>query len=182
MDFIPYKANECLENVYYQIPKELFMNPDYKKLSSDSKLLYALLLDRLSISMINEWIDKDGNIFLVFSRKEAEEKLNLSDKTVTKAFKQLKNVKLIYEKRQGFKKNNIIYVGKINHISNDKIVNRKNYDSRNGDFTTLESENLRCNKNKYNKTNYSNMSGKKKSFYNYEQRHYDNLDYLYANK
>lgn len=182
MDFIPYKANECLENVYYQIPKELFINPDYKKLSSDSKLLYALLLDRLSISMVNEWIDKEGNIFLVFSRKEAEEKLNLSDKTVTKAFKQLKNVKLIYEKRQGFKKNNIIYVGKINHISNEKIANRKNYDSRKGDFTTPESENLRCNKNKYNKTNYSNMNEKKKSFNNYEQRHYDNLDFLYVNK
>lgn len=72
MDFIPYKANECLENVYYQIPKELFINPGYKKLSSDSKLLYALLLDRLSISMVNEWIDKGGNIFLVFSRKEID--------------------------------------------------------------------------------------------------------------
>ena len=182
MDFIPYKANECLENVYYQIPKELFINPNYKKLSSDSKLLYALLLDRLSISMVNKWIDKNENIFLVFSRKEAEEKLNLSDKTVTKAFKQLNDAKLIYEKRQGLKKNNIIYVGKINHISNDKIVNRKNYDSRNENSTTLETENLRCNKNKYNKTNYSNMSVNKKTFNNYEQRHYDNLDFLYANK
>ena len=135
MDFIPYKANECLENIFYQIPKELFINPYYKNLSSDSKLLYALLLDRLSVSMKNEWIDEDGNIFLVFSRKEAQEKLNLSDKTVTKAFKQLTSVKLIYEKRQGFRKNNIIYVGKINHISTEKIMSRKNYDSRNGNFT-----------------------------------------------
>ena len=135
MDFIPYKANECLENIFYQIPKELFINPYYKNLSSDSKLLYALLLDRLSVSMKNQWIDEDGNIFLVFSRKEAQEKLNLSDKTVTKAFKQLTSVKLIYEKRQGFRKNNIIYVGKINHISTEKIMSRKNYDSRNGNFT-----------------------------------------------
>ena len=49
MDFIPYKANEYLENIFYQIPKELFINPYYKDLSSDSKLLYDLLLDRLSI-------------------------------------------------------------------------------------------------------------------------------------
>lgn len=41
--------------------------------------------------------------------------VNLSDKTVTKAFKELNNAKLIREIRQGFKKNNIIYVGKINH-------------------------------------------------------------------
>ena len=156
MDFIPYKINEYLENVFYQIPKELFVNPYYKNLNSDSKLLYSLLLDRLSVSMKNEWIDKEGNIFLIFSRKEAGEKLNLSDKTVTKAFKQLSDVKLIYERKQGFKKNNIIYVGKINHISTEKIMSRKNYDSRNGKTTSQESENLRCNKNKYNKNNYSN--------------------------
>lgn len=101
MDFIPYKVNECLENTFYQVPKELFINPYYEKLNSDSKLLYALLLDRLSVSMKNEWIDEDGNIFLIFSRKEAGEKLNLSDKTVTKAFRELNNVKLIYEKRVG---------------------------------------------------------------------------------
>ena len=45
-----------------------------------------------------------------------EKKLNLSDKTVTKAFKELKTKKLIREIRTGFKKNNIIYVGKINHV------------------------------------------------------------------
>ena len=78
-------------------------------------ILYALLLDRLSISMQNKWVDEDGNIFLIFSRREAEEILNLSDKTVTKSFMQLTDCKLIYEKRQGFKKNNIIYISKINH-------------------------------------------------------------------
>lgn len=183
MDFIPYKVNEYLENVFYQIPKELFVNPYYKNLNSDSKLLYSLLLDRLSVSMKNEWIDEGGNIFLIFSRKEAGEKLNLSDKTVTKAFKQLSDVKLIYEKKQGFKKNNIIYVGKINHISTEKIMSRKNYDSRNGKTTSQESENLRCNKNKYNKNNYSNNFGRKNSYSNYEQRSYlsEELDKLYCN-
>ena len=72
MVFIPYKINEYLENVFYQIPKELFVTPYYKNLNSDSKLLYSLLLDRLSVSMKNKWIDEDGNIFLIFSRKEAQ--------------------------------------------------------------------------------------------------------------
>lgn len=126
MNFIPYLANEILENVFYQVPKELFTNPNYSKLSSDSKLLYSLLLDRLLLSMKNKWIDSDGKIYLMFSRKEAEELLNLSDKTITKAFKQLNEVKLIYEKRLGFKKNNIIYVGKINHSN---LMNRKISDS-----------------------------------------------------
>ena len=183
MDFIPYKINECFENIFYQIPKELFINPYYKKLNSDSKLLYALLLDRLSVSMKNKWFDEDGNIFLIFSRKEAGEKLNLSDKTVTKAFKQLAECKLIYEKRLGFRKKNIIYVGKINHVPTVEIMNRKNYDSRNGETTIQESENLRCSNNKYNKNNYSNIQNKKNTFFNYESRDYsaEELDKLYCN-
>ena len=90
---------------------------------------------------------------------------------------------MIYEKKQGFKKNNIIYVGKINYISTSNIMSRKNYDSRNGKSTSQESEILRCNKNKYNKNNYSNNFGRKNSFSNYEQRTYENgeLDNLYCN-
>ena len=116
INFIPYKANEYLENSFYQVPKELFINPYYVILSLASKVLYGLLLDRLSISIKNNWTDDKGDIYIVYSRKEAGLKLNLSDKTVTKAFKELKNVKLIREIRTGFKKNNIIYVGKINHV------------------------------------------------------------------
>ncbi len=184
MDFIPYKVNEYLENVFYQIPKELFINPYYKNLNSDSKLLYSLLLDRLSVSMKNEWIDEDRRIFLIFSRKEAQEKLNLSDKTVTKAFKQLADVKLICEKKQGFRKNNIIYVGKINHISTEKIISRKSYDSRKEKSTIQETEILRCNKNKDSKSNYNNMFQRKGLFCNYEQRKYlpEELNTLYCNK
>ena len=66
MDFIPYKVNEVLENVFYQIPKELFTNPAYNNLDSNSILLYGLLLDRLSVSMKNKWIDKEGNIVSIF--------------------------------------------------------------------------------------------------------------------
>ena len=58
MDFIPYKSNETLEHKYYQIPQELFVNEKYKnKLNSDSKILYAFLLDRLSLSVSGQWKD-----------------------------------------------------------------------------------------------------------------------------
>lgn len=146
MEFIPYKANEILEHLYYQIPQELFINSKYKdKLNSDSKILYAFLLDRLSLSQKNHWIDEEYKIYLIFTREEVQEKLNLSDKTVTKAFKQLSNVGLVEEKRQGLGKPNLIYVGKIQHeeSENFSFLNRKNYDSGNENITTLESENLR---------------------------------------
>lgn len=149
MEFIAYKSNETYENRYFQIPQELFTNNFYKdKLNSDSKLLYAFLLDRLTLSSKNEWYDENGNVYLIFTRKEVEEKLNLSDKTVTKAFKQLEDVKLIYEKRQGMGKSNLIYVGKINHEENyekenSQNENRKNYDSRVVNSTIQEPEILR---------------------------------------
>ena len=146
MDFIPYKSNETLEHKYYQIPQELFVNEKYKnKLNSDSKILYAFLLDRLSLSQKNHWIDEDNNVYLIFTREEVQEKLNLSDKTVTKSFKILMEVNLVQEKRQGLGKPNLIYVGKINHSDSENLrfLNRKNYDSGIEESTTLDSENLR---------------------------------------
>ena len=146
MDFIPYKSNETLEHKYYQIPQELFVNEKYKnKLNSDSKILYAFLLDRLSLSQKNHWIDEDNNVYLIFTREEVQEKLNLSDKTVTKSFKILMEVNLVQEKRQGLGKLNLIYVGKINHSDSENLrfLNRKNYDSGIEESTTLDSENLR---------------------------------------
>lgn len=98
MEFIPYKAHECFEHLYYQIPMELFFNKNYRdKLNSDSKILYGFLLNRLTLSAKNNWIDENGNVFLIFTRKEVQKILNLSDKTATKAFKQLNECKLIHE-------------------------------------------------------------------------------------
>lgn len=184
MDFIPYKINEALENVFIQIPVELFKNELYSNLNSDSILLYGLLLSRLSLSLQNKWADKDGNIYIIFSRKEAQKILKLSDKPITKAFRKLEEAKLIYEIRSGFKKNNIIYVGKINHISTEKTMNRIMSDSRNGENTIHESENVRRNYNDNNKNNYSKKSNSSKnSFSNFEQRVYTPKDFekLYAN-
>ena len=61
----------------------------YERVLKDSKLLYSFLLDRLLLSIKNNWHDENGNVYLIFTRKEVQDRLNLSDKTVTKAFKQL---------------------------------------------------------------------------------------------
>ncbi len=148
MKFIPYKSNETLENRYYQIPQELFENSLYKdKLNSDSKILYAFIIDRLTLSQKNNWIDSENNIYLIFTRQEVQDKLGLSEKTVIKAFKQLAETKLIFEKRQGLGKPNLIYVGKIQHEEiaeqeNLQLQNCKNYSSRGVKNTVQELENL----------------------------------------
>ncbi len=183
MNFIPYKVNEVLDNVFYQIPKELLLNPIYSDLDSNSILLYGLLLDRLSVSMKNKWFDKEGNIYLIYSRKEAQKMLKLSDKPITRAFKKLEEAKLIYEIRSGYRKSNIIYVGKVNHQSIKKTMNRTMYDLRIGECTINESENVRRSNNKYNKNNYSKKSLYEKSKVHYEQREYteEELEALYYN-
>lgn len=144
-----YKNNEILENSYYQIPQELFINKLYKeKLNSDSKILYAFLLDRLSLSQKNHWFDELNRVYLIFTREEVQDKLCLSEKTVTKAFKQLTDTKLIAEKRQGLGKPNLIYVGKIQHEEvitnieqkNLQVLNSKNYGSREVKNTILDAE------------------------------------------
>ena len=146
MEFIPYKSNECFEHSYYQIPMELFINSKYKdKLNSDSKLLYAFLLDRLSLSQKHNWIDEQNRIYLIFTRKEVQEKLCLSEKTVTKAFNQLAETNLISEKRQGLGKANLIYVGKIEHenipnIKKEQLQTRKIYGSGAVENMVLEQE------------------------------------------
>ena len=181
-DFNFYKVNETLNHRYYQIPQELFVNPLYKNtLNSDSKLLYGFLLDRLFLSIKNNWHDKDGNVYLIFTRKEVQEKLNLSDKTVTKAFKQLADANLIYEKKQGFSKPKLIYVAKIQHLNIENTHNRKNYDYITGNSTITESENLRA-INTNNNYTYKNNKGSKKSN-EYVGREYppEFFDSLYAN-
>ena len=162
MEFIPYKSNETLENKFYQIPQELFVNSLYKdKLNSDSKILYAFLIDRLSLSQRNNWKDSENNVYLIFTRQEVQDKLGLSEKTVIKAFKQLSEVKLIADKRQGLGKPNLIYVGKIKHEEipeqeNLQLQNCKNYRSGTVNFTGQELENLQTINTNNIKTDISN--------------------------
>ena len=181
-DFNFYKVNETLNHKYYQIPQELFINPLYKNtLNSDSKLLYGILLDRLSLSIKNNWHDEDGNVYLIFTRKEVQDKLNLSDKTVTKAFKQLSDVNLIYEKKQGFSKPKLIYVAKIQHVNLENAHNRKNYDYINGNSTITESENLRTINTNNNYTYIKNKANKNSMKYSGRDYSAEFLNSLYTN-
>ena len=110
---------------------------------------------------------------MIFTRKSVQKLLNLSDKTVTKAFKELADCNLIYEKKQGATKPNLIYVGQIQH----EEMNRRKYDSKVVKFTNYNTENLRSN---YNYINYNKKN--KKSFSNFEGN-YSNVDWdlLYDN-
>ena len=111
-----YKINEVTQHKYYQVPKELYTNPRYKTtINNDAKMLYALLLDRMELSRTNGWIEDDGTIFLIFKREDLTDMLGICTTTVWRAIKQLKEVGLIEEKRQGLNRPNLIYIGKIDY-------------------------------------------------------------------
>ena len=98
------------------MPKELYTNPRYKTTTNNgAKMLYALLLDRMELSRTNGWIEDDGTIFLIFKREDLADMLDICATTVWRAIKQLKEVGLIEEKRQGLNRPNLIYIGKINY-------------------------------------------------------------------
>ncbi len=160
-----YKINETLEYSFYQMPQELFDNEKYKKLSLEAKVIYSFLLNRMKLSKINHWINNQGEIYLIYTRKEIQNKLNLSDKPVTRAFKELRNANLIKEEKQGFGKPNLIYIGKIEHeeIETNDIIsdynmktnseyirldNQRRRDYFEGEHPISNTENLRIN-NKY---------------------------------
>ena len=160
----------------------MFLHPLYKdKLSSDSILLYGFLLDRLSLSIVNRWTDKDNIVYLYFTRKELQELLGLSDKTIAKAFRELRECELVQEEKQKCSKPNIIYVGKIQELPNDYFKNRKNSASSTGNFTALEPENLRSNNTSINNTNRVSSNSLKidNRFYD-SSGQYQNLDRFYV--
>ena len=164
---------------FYMIPKELFVNERYTSLSPAAILLYGILLDRLTLSIKNNWIDKNGNVYLIFTRKEIQRLLHISDKTCTKVFKELVDAKLLLEKSQGKAKPKLLYPAQMIHDVKFDNLTRKNCDSQLGNFTTHESENLRPN---YTDNKYTNKT-KHNSWYYENERHYSEvfLNSLYAN-
>lgn len=95
---------------FYQLPKVFFTNDNYKKLSNDAKISYAILKDRLELSIRNNWIDEDGNIYFIYTIKQLEDILNCGNQKVNKIKKELEKVNLLIQKRQGLNKPNLLYL------------------------------------------------------------------------
>ena len=98
---------------FFRVPKLLFESELYKKMSAESKLLYAILKDRFELSVKNNWIDADGNIYFIFTVEEIGEMLGYGKDKVIKLKKELKKYDLLEEVRQGLNKPNLIYLGSL---------------------------------------------------------------------
>jgi uncharacterized protein YdaT len=98
---------------FYRIPKALFADPYFKKLSCEAKVLYGLLLDRMSLSVKNKWFDEQGRVYILFKVEDVSEHMGCCKQTAIKLFAELdsqKGIGLIEKKRLGLGKANVIYV------------------------------------------------------------------------
>ena len=93
---------------YIPLPRVLLADEDLKDISNDAKVLYALLLDRASVSRKNSYIDPDGTIRVYFTVEETQKKLHRSRQCVTRIFRELEYTGLICRKKQGLGKPSVI--------------------------------------------------------------------------
>lgn len=108
-----YYGTESEQYTFYRIPKLLFTDARFSSISSDAKILYGSLIDRMALSVKNQWLDKYGRIYIIFSIEEAKELLNCGTEKSIKIFNELdvrKGVGLIERVRQGQGKPSIIYL------------------------------------------------------------------------
>ena len=99
--------------IFYRIPKILFTDPFFKKLSCEAKVLYGLMLDRMSLSVKNKWFDEQDRVYIIFTIDDAREMLGCCKQTAVNLMAELdtnKGIGLIEKKRLGLGKANIIYV------------------------------------------------------------------------
>lgn len=96
---------------FYRIPKVLFTEERFRSVSAEAKVLYGLLLDRMSLSCKNGWLDKEGRVYIIFTIEEVMTALGCADQKAGKLLHELENkCRLIERKRQGLGKPNLIYV------------------------------------------------------------------------
>lgn len=115
---------------FYRVPKVLFTNERFWNISADAKMLYGILLDRMSLSAKNGWIDKNGRVYIIFTIDEAKMALNCAEQKAIKLLSELeKKAGLIERKRQGLGKPNLIYVKNFISAVDSQLLNCENHNS-----------------------------------------------------
>ena len=95
---------------YFRIPKALFQDSRFRQLSTDARKLYGILLDRMSLSVKNGWMDKQGRVYIIYTVREVQESLCCAEHKAVKLFRELEQIDLIERKRRGLGRPSLIYV------------------------------------------------------------------------
>ena len=157
LDYFYGQAGELFS--FFRIPKALFQEQRFQDLSTDAKTLYGILLDRMSLSVRNEWFDKKGRVFIIFTIEDVKRTLRCADNKATRLLRELEEFGLIERKRRGQGKPCLVYVKNFSsESSKESIKNRDNDDSCGSKIACQDPVKSRGIKKKENKTEMNNTN------------------------
>ena len=157
LDYFYGQAGELFS--FFRIPKALFQEQRFQDLSTDAKTLYGILLDRMSLSVRNEWFDKKGRVFIIFTIEDVKRTLRCADNKATRLLRELEKFGLIERKRRGQGKPCLVYVKNFSaESSKESVKNRDNDDSCGSKIACQDPVKSRGIKKKENKTEMNNTN------------------------
>ena len=138
---------------FYRIPKALFQEQRFQSLSTDAKTLYGILLDRMSLSAKNGWLDEQNRVFIIFTIEDVKRSLCCADNKATKLLRELEEFGLIERKRRGLGRPSLVYVKNFSaDSSKTRSQNRENHESGGFKSASQDPAKPRCNKTDKNNT------------------------------
>ena len=154
LDYFYGQAGELFS--FFRIPKALFQEQRFQDLSTDAKTLYGILLDRMSLSVKNGWLDGQGRVYIIFSIQEVMDALGCADHKATKLFRELENAGLVERKRRGLGKPSLVYVKDFSSgLPKSQVQNCPNSNSGAAESAILEQPKPQANKTDKNKTEWN---------------------------
>ena len=140
---------------YFRIPKALFHDCRFRQLSTDARTLYGILLDRMSLSVKNGWLDERGRVYIIYTVREVQESLCCAEHKAVKLFRELEDFDLIERKRRGLGRPSLIYVKDFSSgLPKAQVQNCPNGNSGAAESATLEQPKPQANKTDKNNNLY----------------------------
>lgn len=112
-----YYGEEAEQFNFFRLPKKLVRDRQFKSISSDAKILYGVLLDRMSLSMRCGWVDEENRVYIIYTIKDIMEEFECGEKTAIKFLGELCKAGLVEKKRQGQGRPNLLYVKNFNSVT-----------------------------------------------------------------
>ena len=193
MQFDYFYGNEAEQFTFYRIPKILITSPHFKKISDSAKLLYGLMLDRMSLSIRNGWLDDDNRAYIFFTTNDVMEQMCCGTEKATKMLTELdseKGIGLIERVKQGQGKPAIIYLKKFYELEDTARSTKlseiesqdfqeskvKTFENRKTRLSKIESQDFRKSKNKTFENRKSGLSEIEKQDFRKSKCNYNNIN------